>query len=60
MIKIAYGIAINEHGLVALGLTMFYVYSRVVGYVIGCGNIEEEHGIINFGYVIIECYILCF
>ena len=60
MIKIAYRITINEHRLVALGLAMFYVYSRVVGYAIGCGNVEEEHRIINFGYVIIECYILCF
>ena len=31
-----------------------------VGYAIGCGNVEDEHGIINFGYVIIECYIFVF
>ena len=60
MIKTAYGIAINDHGLVVFGHMIIYAHSRNVGYAIGCRNVEEEHGIMKFGYVIIECYILCF
>ena len=32
----------------------------LVGHAIGCGITEDELGIINFGYVLIECHVSVF
>ena len=34
--------------------------ARCAGYTIGYGIIEDELGIINFGYMLIECYVFVF